>query len=71
MGQHIVLLKEHISMKVCNMESRHNKMMQYANMDIISKVDIADIVIDLEKKDIPYKKEILTLLAQLWMIRVR
>ena len=49
------------------MESRTDKMMRYANMSVIPKAYIADI----ETKDIPHKKEIITLLAQLWVIRAR
>lgn len=53
------------------MESRADKMMRYANMSVIPKAHIADIVTELETKDIPHKKEIITLLAQLWVIRAR
>ena len=53
------------------MESRIDKMMRYANMSVIPKTYIADIVTELETKDIPHKKEIITLLAQLGVIRVR
>ena len=51
------------------MESRADKMMRYANMSVIPKAYIADIVTELETKDIPHK--IITLLAQLWVIRAR
>lgn len=53
------------------MESRRDKMMRYANMSVIPKAYIADIVTDLETKNIPHKKEIITLLAKLWVIRAR
>ena len=51
------------------MESRADKMMRYANMSVIPKAYIADIVTELETKDIPHKKEIITLLSQIWVIR--
>lgn len=52
-------------------QTRNDRLFALANSVSVTKDWIGDIILDLENQEFRHKKEVMGLLAQLWMMRRR